>query len=188
MSGVRVPLRPHAVESRGGFRCLPFAQKRTHLPMSGCRCHAAVARVANLELCAWPLSSRPKARIRTSRLTDGLVMGVLTEADQVALAVPEPDRALPRGRLGRVVAGNGDDAVLDLEVVELEVLEFQTPGAQLADGGIQVLHGETHLSVLPGGLAGGGEDHEFLVPDRVEQPTRALVDRIQAQALGVERT
>ena len=130
-----------------------------------------------------PLAADPALPARPARrLTDGL-----PDPDQVALAVAKPGAALAAGALARVVALDLGDAVAGDEAGDVVVLEHDAAGAQLREGRLEVLDLEGHLRVLTRRAPGREEDGEVAGPRAVEQPAGALVGRLEAELLRIER-
>src|SRR5689334_11267963 len=73
----------------------------------------------------------------------------LADAQDVAVQVPEPDRALTAPLAG-IVAGNLGDAAGDGDPGHRDVLELQAAAAQVGDGRLDVVDAPAHLRVRAG--------------------------------------
>src|SRR4029450_5302029 len=114
-------------------------------------------------------------------------MDRLPDSEQVSLAVAKPGGALALAALARIVALHPGDPVLGPEPRKVVLLEDDPAIQQLLDDRVEVLDLEAHLRVLPRRLAARLEQRELAGATAVEQPTRSLLDRLEAELLRVER-
>src|SRR4051794_25876902 len=110
----------------------------------------------------------------------------LTDPEQVALAVAEPGAALAASVLARVVALDVGDRVDRAEPGRVDLLEDDAAGPQLGDGRLDVVDLPAHLREGARGGAGRLEEGEVARGGAVQEPARALVDRLEAELLRVE--
>src|SRR5919106_539169 len=109
----------------------------------------------------------------------------LADAEQIAFAVVEPHPPLADA-LGRVVPLDLGDAVDGPQPRHVVFLEHDTPGPQLFDGSVDVVDLPAHLRVSPRRLAGRLEQCERDAAAFVAEPALALLDRLEAQLVGIE--
>src|SRR5919106_6790463 len=111
----------------------------------------------------------------------------LADPEQVPLAVAEPGGALALAALARVVPLDLRDPVHGPQSRQVDLLELNAAPTQLGHGGLDVVHLPPHLGEGAGRSARRFEQTKLAVLAAVAQPSRPLLDRLEAERFGVER-
>jgi hypothetical protein len=111
----------------------------------------------------------------------------LADAEQVPLTVPEPSGPLANASR-RVVPLDLGDAVNRPKARDIDLLEDHPAAPQLLDHGLDVVDLPRHLGMAARRHASRLKQRKVSAAAPVAQATGPLLDRFQAELLGIERS